>query len=111
MPNNKVGGLIIIKGAVPYDCARFDVNLQNGLDVYPREIPFHMSVRFNDPYTPKPVIVRAKSTYGVWGPEQRDEPCAFIKGSSFELSIAIDSDKFIVNFSFVNRFLKFILKS
>ena len=89
------GRMIQISGHIPHNSGRFVVNLQNGGQQEPNEIPLHLSVRFNDPNTPhQPVVVRTNRSYGRWGNEERDGPSPFVRGGHFDLLILIEHNEF-----------------
>lgn len=93
--------MISIDGVVPHDCGRFEVDLQNGGHEHPNEIPLHVSVRFNDPHTPHPVVVRTNRSYGNWGHEEREGGSPFIRGSHFRMLILVEENCYKVSF-FIN---------
>lgn len=89
------GRMIQISGHIPHHSGRFVVNLQNGQQQEPNEIPLHLSIRFNDPSNPHtPVVVRTNRSYGNWGSEERDGPSPFVRGGHFDMLILIEHNEF-----------------
>jgi galectin-9 len=86
--------LIQVSGHVPPNCGRFVVNLQNGQQNEPNEIPLHVSVRFNDPNDRRPVVVRTNRSYGNWGNEEREGGNPFHPGAHFDMLILVEPNEF-----------------
>lgn len=87
------GRMIQISGQVLPQCGRFVINLQNGPQQDPNEIPMHMSVRYNDPSTGS-VVVRTNRAWGNWGQEERDGGNPFLQGGYFDLLILVEPHEF-----------------
>lgn len=88
------GRMIQISGFVPAHSGRFVLNLQNGPQQEPNEIPLHVSVRFNDPNTPQPVVIRTNRSYGSWGSEERTGVSPFHRGQHFDVLILVEHNEF-----------------
>ena len=72
--------------------------MQNGPGENSQNIPFHFSVRFDDPYTGT-VVVRNNKRGTTWGNEDREMPQnPFQRGSPFDLLILIEQGEFKVRF-------------
>ena len=84
------GRLIQISGYVLPQCGRFVVNLQNGPQQEPNEIPLHISVRFDD----QPCVVRTNRSRGKWGKEERDGHNPLTRGNNFDICILIQPNEF-----------------
>ena len=75
---------------------RFTINLQTGPGNDSHNIPFHFSVRFDDPASGH-VVVRNDRRGGSWGNEERNAfHFPFHKGAAFEISILIEHHEFKV---------------
>lgn len=81
------GKMIQVIGWIPYDCARFEVNLQEGQSEADN-ISLHVSSRFDDPHTDEAVVVNNRHQ-GSWGDEVREHHSEFPfrKGFPFEMLI------------------------
>lgn len=94
----EAGQLITISGKTNNAAARFDIDLAGA--PMPGDIPFHISVRFNEN-----VIIRNSLTKGVgWGTEERqnhlipnNSPNPIRKGFDFKITIFIDTGMFYVS--------------
>lgn len=82
------GRLVQIRGIVPQGADRFDVNLQNGPGVYPPDISFHVSVRFD-----QDCVVFNNCQGGAWGGEQR-HPLTLHAGQRFELLVLFEPESY-----------------
>ena len=87
------GRLIQVSGHVPPNSGRFVVNLQNGQQQEPNEIPLHLSIRFNDPSSGS-AMIRTNRNYGSWGNEERDGTNPFTRGTHFDMLILIEQGEF-----------------
>ncbi|KAM5235380.1 galectin-8 [Ctenodactylus gundi] len=87
------GSLIVIRGHVPGDAERFQVDLQCGSSVQPRaDVAFHLNPRFKR----TSCIVCNTLTNGRWGWEELTYDMPFHKEKSFEIVIMVLRDKFQV---------------
>lgn len=80
------GRLVQIRGVVPPGADRFDVNLQNGPGVYPGDISFHVSVRFD-----QQAVIFNNCAGGGWGGEQR-HPLTLQQGERFEMLVLFEPE-------------------
>lgn len=99
--HSKLGGLIQIIGDIPHNSERFDINIQSGNGNPSDNVQLHFNPRFNDPYTPEPVVIRTNRHGGGWGGEERDGASPFRRGMRFELLILIEDSEYKVNFTFI----------
>ncbi|XP_063116166.1 galectin-8 isoform X1 [Cavia porcellus] len=87
------GSLIVIRGHVPSDAERFQVDLQCGSSVKPRaDVAFHFNPRFKRAN----YIVCNTLTNERWGWEEITYDMPFQKEKSFEIVIMVLKDKFQV---------------
>ncbi|XP_011374207.1 galectin-8 isoform X4 [Pteropus medius] len=87
------GTLIVIRGHVPGDSDRFQVDLQNGSSVKPRaDVVFHFNPRFKR----SNCIVCNTLKNERWGREEITYDMPFKKEKSFEIVILVLEDKFQV---------------
>ncbi|XP_062938977.1 galectin-8 isoform X6 [Cynocephalus volans] len=87
------GTLIVIRGHVPSDADRFQVDLQCGSSVKPRaDVAFHFNPRFKRANC----IVCNTLTREKWGWEEITYDMPFRKEKSFEIVIMVLKDKFQV---------------
>ncbi|XP_006872066.1 PREDICTED: galectin-8 isoform X2 [Chrysochloris asiatica] len=87
------GTLIVIRGHVPSDSDRFQVDLQCGSSVKPRaDVAFHLNPRFKRANC----IVCNTLTSDKWGREDITYNMPFQKEKSFEIVIMVLKDKFQV---------------
>lgn len=87
------GSLIVIRGHVPDDSERFQVDLQYGSSVKPRaDVAFHFNPRFKR----TSCIVCNTLKNEKWGREEITYDMPFKKEKSFEIVIMILKDKFQV---------------
>ncbi|XP_006895437.1 PREDICTED: galectin-8 isoform X2 [Elephantulus edwardii] len=87
------GTLIVIRGHVPSDSERFQVDLQCGSSVKPRaDVAFHLNPRFKRTN----YIVCNTLTNEKWGRENITYEMPFQKEKSFEIVIMVLKDKFQV---------------
>nr|KAF6395319.1 galectin 8 [Rousettus aegyptiacus] len=87
------GTLIVIRGHVPSDSDRFQVDLQNGSSVKPRaDVVFHFNPRFKR----SNCIVCNTLKNERWGREEITYDMPFKKEKSFEIVILVLEDKFQV---------------
>uniref|UniRef100_A0A8C3MMM1 Uncharacterized protein n=1 Tax=Geospiza parvula TaxID=87175 RepID=A0A8C3MMM1_GEOPR len=87
------GELIVIRGTVPDDADRFQVDLQCGSSIKPRaDVAFHFNPRFKR----SGCIVCNTLEREKWGWEEITYEMPFGKGKSFEIVIMILKDKFQV---------------
>ncbi|KAM6177545.1 galectin-8 [Erethizon dorsatum] len=88
------GSLIVIRGHVPSDAERFQVDLQCGSSVKPRaDVAFHFNPRFKRAN----YIVCNTLTNERWGWEEITYDMPFQKEKSFEIVIMVLEDKFQVS--------------
>lgn len=90
------GRMIQLHGHVKMDAGRFCVHLQNGPQVQPNDIAFTFNPRFDDPYSPEPIVVRVNRRHGGWGGEERDGGSPFSRGGNFEMLILVEPQEFKV---------------
>lgn len=83
------GRMIQIRGRVPHGAGRFDLNLQNGPGVYPPNINFHVSVRFDSG-----TIVFNNCQHGNWGGEGVNPLERLHPGSAFDVLILYEQDRY-----------------
>ncbi|KAM4828870.1 galectin-8 isoform 2-T2 [Thomomys bottae] len=89
----KPGSLIVIRGHVPSDADRFQVDLQIGSSVKPRaDVAFHFNPRFKR----SGCIVCNTLTQEKWGWEEVTHDSPFTREKSFEIVILVLKDKFQV---------------
>ncbi|XP_012864848.1 PREDICTED: galectin-8 isoform X2 [Dipodomys ordii] len=89
----KPGSLIVIRGHVPSDADRFQVDLQVGSSVKPRaDVAFHLNPRFKR----SGCIVCNTLTQEKWGWEEIIYDTPFQREKSFEIVIMVLKDKFQV---------------
>ncbi|XP_009439989.1 galectin-8 isoform X2 [Pan troglodytes] len=87
------GSLIVIRGHVPSDADRFQVDLQNGSSVKPRaDVAFHFNPRFKR----AGCIVCNTLINEKWGREEITYDTPFKREKSFEIVIMVLKDKFQV---------------
>lgn len=87
------GTLIVIRGHVPADSDRFQVDLQSGSSVKPRaDVAFHFNPRFKRANC----IVCNTLNNEKWGKEEITYDMPFAKEKSFEIVIMVLKDKFQV---------------
>ncbi|XP_073912921.1 galectin-8 isoform X4 [Castor canadensis] len=87
------GSLIVIRGHVPSDVDRFQVDLQCGSSVKPRaDVAFHFNPRFKR----SNCIVCNTLTNEKWGWEEITYEMPFQKEKSFEIVVMVLKDKFQV---------------
>ncbi|XP_068920596.1 galectin-8 isoform X2 [Petaurus breviceps papuanus] len=87
------GKLVVIKGQVPNDADRFQVDFQCGSSVKPRaDVAFHFNPRFKK----SGHIVCNTLTKEKWGWEEITNEMPFEKGKPFEIIIMVLKDKFQV---------------
>ncbi|PNJ43446.1 LGALS8 isoform 12 [Pongo abelii] len=87
------GTLIVIRGHVPSDADRFQVDLQNGSSVKPRaDVAFHFNPRFKR----AGCIVCNTLINEKWGREEITYDMPFKREKSFEIMIMVLKDKFQV---------------
>ncbi|NWQ69668.1 LEG8 protein, partial [Neopipo cinnamomea] len=87
------GELIVIRGTVPDDADRFQVDLQCGSSIKPRaDVAFHFNPRFKR----SGCVVCNTLEREKWGWEEITCEMPFEKGKSFEIVIMILKDKFQV---------------
>ncbi|KAM6217625.1 galectin-8 [Rhynchocyon petersi] len=87
------GTLIVIRGHVPSDSERFQVDLQCGSSVKPRaDVAFHLNPRFRR----ASCIVCNTLTNERWGRESITYEMPFQREKSFEIMIMVRKDKFQV---------------
>uniref|UniRef100_A0A2I2Y2V4 Galectin n=1 Tax=Gorilla gorilla gorilla TaxID=9595 RepID=A0A2I2Y2V4_GORGO len=87
------GSLIVIRGHVPSDADRFQVDLQNGSSVKPRaDVAFHFNPRFKR----AGCIVCNTLINEKWGREEIAYDTPFKREKSFEIVIMVLKDKFQV---------------
>uniref|UniRef100_A0A8C5KPI3 Galectin n=1 Tax=Jaculus jaculus TaxID=51337 RepID=A0A8C5KPI3_JACJA len=89
----KPGSLIVIRGHVPSDVDRFQVDLQHGSSLKPRaDVVFHFNPRFKRTNC----IVCNTLTNEKWGWEEITYDMPFQKEKSFEIVIMVLKNKFQV---------------
>uniref|UniRef100_A0A2I3GDS9 Galectin n=1 Tax=Nomascus leucogenys TaxID=61853 RepID=A0A2I3GDS9_NOMLE len=87
------GTLIVIRGHVPSDADRFQVDLQNGSSVKPRaDVAFHFNPRFKR----AGCIVCNTLINEKWGREEITYDTPFKREKSFEIVMMVLKDKFQV---------------
>nr|3VKL_A Chain A, Galectin-8 [Homo sapiens]3VKL_B Chain B, Galectin-8 [Homo sapiens]3VKM_A Chain A, Galectin-8 [Homo sapiens]3VKM_B Chain B, Galectin-8 [Homo sapiens]4FQZ_A Chain A, Galectin-8 [Homo sapiens] len=87
------GTLIVIRGHVPSDADRFQVDLQNGSSMKPRaDVAFHFNPRFKR----AGCIVCNTLINEKWGREEITYDTPFKREKSFEIVIMVLKDKFQV---------------
>lgn len=89
--------MIQISGEIPHSSNRFDINIQSGNGHPSDNVQLHFNPRFDDPYTPEPVVVRTNRHCGGWGGEERDSGSPFRRGMRFEILILIEESEFKVD--------------
>jgi len=90
----KQGTLIQIKGEVPPHSGRFEFDIQDGDSLHPGNIQMHFNPRFDDPYTPSPIVVRTNRHGGNWGGEDRHGGSPFARGQHFNALILVEDSHF-----------------
>ncbi|OBS66287.1 hypothetical protein A6R68_05170 [Neotoma lepida] len=89
----KPGSLIVIRGHIPNDVDRFQVDLQHGNSLKPRaDVAFHFNPRFKK----SNCIVCNTLTNEKWGWEEITYDMPFKKEKSFEIVIMVLKNKFQV---------------
>ncbi|XP_028715549.1 galectin-8 [Peromyscus leucopus] len=89
----KPGSLIVIRGHIPNDVDRFQVDLQHGNSLKPRaDVAFHFNPRFKR----SNCIVCNTMTNEKWGWEEITYDMPFKKEKSFEIVIMVLKNKFQV---------------
>ncbi|XP_017657700.1 galectin-8 isoform X1 [Nannospalax galili] len=89
----KPGSLIVIRGHIPNDVDRFQVDLQHGNSLKPRaDVAFHFNPRFKR----SNCIVCNTLTNEKWGWEEITYDMPFRKEKSFEIVIMVLKNKFQV---------------
>lgn len=89
----KPGSLIVIRGHVPKDSERFQVDFQHGNSLKPRaDVAFHFNPRFKR----SNCIVCNTLTNEKWGWEEITHDMPFRKEKSFEIVIMVLKNKFQV---------------
>jgi hypothetical protein len=89
--------MIQVNGTVKHHAGRFNINLQSTGATEPQNIALHISVRWNDPSSPQPVIIRNSSQYGSWGNEERHVPhFPFQHGQTFQMLILAEHNEWKV---------------
>ncbi|XP_012970109.1 galectin-8 [Mesocricetus auratus] len=89
----KPGSLIVIRGHIPNDVDRFQVDLQHGNSLKPRaDVAFHFNPRFKR----SNCIVCNTLTNEKWGWEEITYDMPFQKEKSFEIVIMVLKNKFQV---------------
>ncbi|XP_010881021.1 galectin-8 isoform X2 [Esox lucius] len=87
------GEMVLIQGAVPKDCDRFQVDLTCGNSTKPRaDVAFHFNPRFKR----SPCIVCNTLQRESWGKEEILYENPFRQGSNFEVIILVQKDVFKV---------------
>lgn len=89
----KPGSLVVIRGHIPNDVDRFQVDLQHGNSIKPRaDVAFHFNPRFKR----SNCIVCNTLTNEKWGWEEITYDMPFSKEKSFEIVIMVLKNKFQV---------------
>ncbi|XP_030753151.1 32 kDa beta-galactoside-binding lectin-like [Sitophilus oryzae] len=92
IPGGPRPGLTIrVRGQAHPTGDRFIVDLQNGPDPSPRDIPFHISVRLNQGY-----VARNTLRHGNWDAEIGEGSLPILKGQPFDISITVEPHRYIV---------------
>jgi len=90
----KNGTLIQIKGEVPPNAGRFEFDIQDGGSLHPGNMQMHFNPRFDDPYTPSPIVVCTNRHFGNWGSEDRHNSSPFARGQRFDALILVEDSHF-----------------
>ncbi|GJQ74247.1 putative galectin [Trypoxylus dichotomus] len=87
----KPGHLARIRGCIPKEGKRFDVNFQNEFEYSKSDLMLHISMRYSDG---NGFIVTNTKNENGWMPEEMHRNIAIEPGVDFELLILCDFDKY-----------------
>nr|XP_042896419.1 galectin-4 [Parasteatoda tepidariorum] len=86
------GTIVEIKGTVPYNRERFEINFLAGMDTSNADRPLHISVRFDENVAVRNTLVRSS-----WQTEEREGKFPFCQGQSFLMLIIVKSHCYTIN--------------